>query len=187
MEDTPKVNSVDENSAEKTVKKLDRVQIASPSEVKPTSEPSPTTAPVLEKSSSPMVVDNVDDEEEYIEVDELPNVKSELLRNHAEIPPAAVLAGEENSVGHTTSATAKVDNKSPQEAVDNLSTNNNREYNSKYCKSCDISFKFLPTYVAHKKYYCSSQPNEENTSSLTGSESVPVVVPTNMATAAHIV
>ncbi|CAN8003130.1 unnamed protein product, partial [Ixodes hexagonus] len=27
----------------------------------------------------------------------------------------------------------------------------------KYCKSCDISFNYLSTFIAHKKYYCSSQ------------------------------
>ncbi|KAG0413160.1 hypothetical protein HPB47_009687 [Ixodes persulcatus] len=28
---------------------------------------------------------------------------------------------------------------------------------AKYCKSCDISFNYLSTFIAHKKYYCSSQ------------------------------
>ena len=30
----------------------------------------------------------------------------------------------------------------------------------KYCRSCDISFQFLTSFIAHKKYYCSSHSNE---------------------------
>lgn len=30
----------------------------------------------------------------------------------------------------------------------------------KYCKSCDISFKFYQTFIAHKKFYCSSHKGE---------------------------
>ncbi|XP_015787761.1 zinc finger protein ush isoform X2 [Tetranychus urticae] len=32
----------------------------------------------------------------------------------------------------------------------------------KYCRSCDISFQFLTSFIAHKKYYCSSHSNETN-------------------------
>lgn len=28
----------------------------------------------------------------------------------------------------------------------------------KYCKACDISFNYLSTFIAHKKYYCTSHP-----------------------------
>lgn len=30
----------------------------------------------------------------------------------------------------------------------------------KYCKSCDISFNYFSTFVAHKKFYCSSHAGE---------------------------
>lgn len=33
---------------------------------------------------------------------------------------------------------------------------------SKYCKSCDISFNYYSTFVAHKKFYCSSHAGELN-------------------------
>lgn len=33
--------------------------------------------------------------------------------------------------------------------------------NAKYCKYCDISFTYLATYVAHKKYYCTARQPEE--------------------------
>ena len=31
-----------------------------------------------------------------------------------------------------------------------------------YCKQCDIPFVYLSTYLAHKKYYCSSHAGERN-------------------------
>jgi len=33
----------------------------------------------------------------------------------------------------------------------------------KYCKSCDISFKYMSTFMAHKKFYCSSHAGENVT------------------------
>ncbi|XP_022240056.1 zinc finger protein ush-like [Limulus polyphemus] len=30
----------------------------------------------------------------------------------------------------------------------------------KYCRSCDISFNYLPSFIAHKKYYCFSHVRE---------------------------
>lgn len=30
----------------------------------------------------------------------------------------------------------------------------------KYCKSCDISFNYYQTFIAHKKFYCSSHKGE---------------------------
>ena len=34
-----------------------------------------------------------------------------------------------------------------------------------YCKECDIPFVYLSTYLAHKKYYCSSHAKERKTAS----------------------
>lgn len=31
---------------------------------------------------------------------------------------------------------------------------------SKYCKSCDISFNYYSSFIAHKKFYCSSHAGE---------------------------
>ncbi|KAG8232695.1 hypothetical protein J437_LFUL011442 [Ladona fulva] len=37
---------------------------------------------------------------------------------------------------------------------------------AKYCKSCDISFNYLSTFIAHKKFYCSSHhPPAQGTTS----------------------
>ena len=33
---------------------------------------------------------------------------------------------------------------------------------AKYCKQCDISFTYLSTFIAHKKYYCSSHAAERS-------------------------
>lgn len=122
---------------------------------------------ITENSVSPVAVDNIEDEDEYIEVDELPTIKSDLLRSSSDVDEIT-----------------KGDRKSPQDVIDDLSTNNNKKYGPKYCKSCDISFNHLSTFIAHKKYYCSSH-SSTTSSSLNGAESI--VIPTNMATAAHIV
>ncbi|CAG2171307.1 unnamed protein product [Oppiella nova] len=36
----------------------------------------------------------------------------------------------------------------------------NKKVGPKYCRSCDISFNYLASFIAHKKYYCSSHTNE---------------------------
>lgn len=36
---------------------------------------------------------------------------------------------------------------------------------TKYCKACDISFNYLSTFVAHKKYYCTAQTTDSADSS----------------------
>lgn len=37
----------------------------------------------------------------------------------------------------------------------------------KYCKSCDISFTYYSTFIAHKKFYCSSHAGEITAASAT--------------------
>ncbi len=152
------VSSVDENSMDKTTKK-------SPTETMPLVDEK------LETSESPVVVENVEDEDEYIEVDELPNLRSD------ETPKSE---GEDGVSGRTS----KDERRTSQEVVDDLAVNNNKKYGSKYCKSCDISFTYLSTFIAHKKFYCSSHSSDAS-APLNGAESI--VVPTNLATAAHIV
>ncbi|XP_022239094.1 uncharacterized protein LOC106457333 isoform X2 [Limulus polyphemus] len=39
-------------------------------------------------------------------------------------------------------------------------TNQPKKQGPKFCKSCNISFKYLSTFIAHKKYYCSSHDGE---------------------------
>lgn len=165
MEDASStISSADENSTDKSLKKSSPVERA---ESVPPTEGSEKTPVRDNGASSPVAVDCVEDEDEYIEVDELPNVKTE--------PPFGAEMDENPS---------KMDCKSPPlDGVDDLSTNN-KKYGPKYCKSCDISFNYLSTFIAHKKYYCSSHQSDASPS-LNGAESI--VIPTNMATAAHIV
>nr|XP_046917919.1 LOW QUALITY PROTEIN: zinc finger protein ush-like [Dermatophagoides farinae] len=41
-----------------------------------------------------------------------------------------------------------------------LTNNNNNDIDSKYCSACNISFTYRNSYLAHKRYYCSSNHNE---------------------------
>ncbi|KAK9687875.1 hypothetical protein QE152_g35942 [Popillia japonica] len=41
----------------------------------------------------------------------------------------------------------------------------------KYCKSCDISFNYFSTFIAHKKFYCSSHAGEVTTASANNNNS----------------
>ncbi|KAJ8876811.1 hypothetical protein PR048_021258 [Dryococelus australis] len=74
--------------------------------------------------------------------------------------PSCVSDSEEIDVedgpGESQSASDNID---ALEATD-LSGNNNKKTGPKYCKSCDISFNYLSTFIAHKKFYCSSHAGE---------------------------
>lgn len=43
----------------------------------------------------------------------------------------------------------------------------------KYCKSCDISFTYYSTFIAHKKFYCSSHAGEMTASSTNNNNNTP--------------
>lgn len=162
-ENSSAASSSDENSSEKTVKKpiTETVVPVSVTPVTPIVEDKP-----VEGRSSPIVVDCVEDEDEYIEVDELPNIKSS------------------NSPKESVEAATKEDSKSSQEPAEDAADDSSiKKYGPKYCKSCDISFNYLSTFIAHKKYYCSN--TSDASSSLNSAESI--VIPTNIAAAAHIV
>lgn len=45
-------------------------------------------------------------------------------------------------------------------AVGGQGAANSKKIGPKYCRSCDISFNYLASFIAHKKYYCSSHTNE---------------------------
>lgn len=53
----------------------------------------------------------------------------------------------------TPVAPSSVSSNSPTPPVDNTSVTTP---GPRYCKSCDISFSYLSTFIAHKKFYCSS-------------------------------
>lgn len=104
-----------------------------------------------------------DEDEEYIEVEELSSsVKTEPLRivNVDDSRTNQGSPNNENAVNEDTN-------------VDDLSINNNKRSGPKYCKSCDISFTYLSTFIAHKKFYCSSHTSETSTTNSNSSSSRP--------------
>ena len=50
-----------------------------------------------------------------------------------------------------------------------------------YCRSCDISFSYFTTFIAHKKYYCSSHAgeasNNNNNNNNSGTAAAPTAAP----------
>jgi len=42
----------------------------------------------------------------------------------------------------------------PQLQMQTAGGNKRTGMTAKYCKACDISFNYLSTFIAHKKYYC---------------------------------
>ena len=59
-------------------------------------------------------------------------------------------------------------------------------HKTKYCKSCGISFNYFSTYLAHKKFYCSSHVNEQIVNNNNDNEHV-ALSPTSAATGATAV
>lgn len=87
-----------------------------------------------------------EDEEEYIEVEELSTVKSESLPI---ICPETDVRTKQDSLNG--------------EIVQNkigINNNNNKQTGPKYCQTCKISFNYLSTFLAHKKFYCLNNSTE---------------------------
>jgi hypothetical protein len=88
-----------------------------------------------------------EEEEEYIEVEDV-SVKPE---------PSVIVKTEEG--------VEEVTEEAGLDQADDLSMNNNKRAGPRYCKSCDISFNYLHTFIAHKKFYCSSHIGENTSNS----------------------
>ncbi|PSN40344.1 hypothetical protein C0J52_17062 [Blattella germanica] len=132
-----------------------------------------------------------DREEEYVEVDEDVNTTQPVVKTE---PLATTSEGDElggsssdDKAGLEASLSrdreerlysSDADARDPVEGeVQDMSVgaNNNKKTGSKYCKSCDISFNYLSTFIAHKKFYCSSHAGESaagNTGGRTAETSV---------------
>lgn len=59
----------------------------------------------------------------------------------------------------------------PEDVIDDENSERNIEHEieearnksgPKHCKSCDITFNYLSTFIAHKKFYCSSHLGENS-------------------------
>lgn len=88
---------------------------------------------------------------------EAPAANSVPATDGAEDPPAVACAAKSpiptaNATALVAAAAANPKNASAVSA--------NRRTGSKYCKSCDISFTYLSTFIAHKKFYCASHASE---------------------------
>lgn len=88
------------------------------------------------------------------------------------VSPAAIDASVVGDVAATGSG-GEVDTTSAIKPVLSVPTPKSKvPGGTKYCKTCDISFNYLSTFVAHKKYYCTSQTTDsaDNPSAVTDVE-----------------
>lgn len=49
---------------------------------------------------------------------------------------------------------------------------------NKYCNVCDITFKYLRSYIAHKKSYCRNIPNELDIGAVASNQATSVIATT---------
>ncbi|XP_054164520.1 zinc finger protein ush-like [Oppia nitens] len=73
-----------------------------------------------------------------------------ILVNSQSIPLLTSAATNQALVNSNSTTTANNNNNST------ATTNGIKKIGAKYCRSCDISFNYLASFIAHKKYYCSS-------------------------------
>lgn len=91
---------------------------------------------------------NLDDEEEIV-------VKKEAIE------PEVIIAPIDENVHHTNATIkdefldAKLKTSTEEEILQEAA-----KPGAKYCKSCDIYFNYCSTFIAHKKFYCSSHAGE---------------------------
>lgn len=128
---------------------------------------------VKEEVQSRVYVED-DKEEEYVEVEEDITVAQPVVKTEPLIVVSEVDDTGGSSVGDTSQHHDRDDSgrfySSDMEAQDQVegdaqdaltsAANNNKKTGPKYCKSCDISFNYLSTFIAHKKFYCSSHAGE---------------------------
>ncbi|GLH14256.1 Zinc finger protein ush, partial [Gryllus bimaculatus] len=124
-------------------------------------------------------VNNVGDEDESLKADQTVDISvkqereiddSEVIEDYSEGDKISEIKNEPRSLSdvedaHVADKSSKGESKSGDtEDTDplELSGNKVKPPGPKYCKSCDISFQYLSTFVAHKKFYCSSHAGENN-------------------------
>ena len=86
-----------------------------------------------------------------------------------EVPQEIVLASKSSVVTSNsrpatplTPINGQVDGKMDSEADGAYLGGKLERHSPKYCKQCDISFMYLSSFIAHKKYYCSSHACEKS-------------------------
>ncbi|KAF5271363.1 hypothetical protein FQA39_LY08161 [Lamprigera yunnana] len=81
--------------------------------------------------------------------------EEEIVIKKEAIEPEVIIAPMEETVKEEIVDVA-TDGQQKQEVEQETSN----KHGGKYCKSCDISFNYYTTYIAHKKFYCSSHAGE---------------------------
>ena len=122
-----------------------------------------------------------DKEEEYVEVEEDVTVAQHLVKAEPLIMVSEgddVVSNSDDKTGldmtqhrdtsgsgryYPSDAETRDQIESDAQDVPPSVANNSKKTGPKYCKSCDISFNYLSTFIAHKKFYCSSHAGETTT------------------------
>lgn len=83
----------------------------------------------------------------------IPEDEEEIIVKKEAIEPEVIIAPVEEEIKEDEDVKPKVERESDilLEAA---------KPGPKYCKSCDISFNYYQTFIAHKKFYCSSHKGE---------------------------
>jgi len=123
-----------------------------------------------------------EEEEEYVEVEEDVSVAHALVKaeplvmvsevddiasNSVDDKPGLDMAHHRDTSGsgryYSSDTDARDQVEGDSQDVPQSAANNSKKTGPKYCKSCDISFNYLSTFIAHKKFYCSSHAGETTT------------------------
>ena len=75
--------------------------------------------------------------------------------------PSAVTANSRPTTP-LTPINGQVDGKMDSDSDGVVLDGKTEKHSPKYCKQCDISFMYLSSFIAHKKYYCNSHSNEKH-------------------------
>lgn len=146
------LDSADKPSGPSTVLVKTAAAVASSSSL----SPSPSSSSSSTAVAATLMVDD--------EPKELVVVKQEPINGMAAPPTMEELAtGAYRQQQHELPAAATDDllqqqlarpPPTPQLQMQTAGGNKRTGMTAKYCKACDISFNYLSTFIAHKKYYC---------------------------------
>jgi zinc finger protein ZFPM1 len=78
-----------------------------------------------------------------------------VIKKEAIEPEVIIASGDESPKDKVSEGDAKAKAEQEDEILQEAS-----KAGPKYCKSCDISFNYYSTFIAHKKFYCSSHAGE---------------------------
>lgn len=100
--------------------------------------------------------------------------EEEIVIKKEAIEPEVIIAQIDEPIKEEQVADSKTTTTNTTTTATTTTTSNDREADilqeaakpgPKYCKSCDISFTYYSTFVAHKKFYCSSHAGEMTSAS----------------------